>query len=76
MGDAKTAPVFVAGLHGFASVEESSRNNFPKAVTESNSVIPAQAGNQFAQECWLPACAGMTWLRVGTDPNESVEYRP
>ncbi|MFT5322444.1 MAG: hypothetical protein ACI8P0_000279 [Planctomycetaceae bacterium] len=27
--------------------------------------INNRAGNQFALDRWFPACAGMTWLKVG-----------
>jgi hypothetical protein len=48
-----------------ATAKEWVRNNFPNAVRTAVFVIPAQAGNQFIQAVWFPACAGMTWLEIG-----------
>jgi hypothetical protein len=42
-----------------------SRKNFPNVARASVLVIPAQAGNQFSLAFWFPACAGMTWLKIG-----------
>ena len=33
-------------------------------MSDADSVIPAQAGNQNSQDNWFPACAGMTELAI------------